>query len=161
MKSLVIITIMCSALFSNLMFATEETSPVTPIKELKVDEINFEQLPKESTVGNLEELVTEESSPLDSLLEWVGSHGYLYPFAEGMGYVNGVLCHIGNYPRSTIYTVMEGPQYGLQTVVTPDGYVMYVNYDYALEYTPQGVILHHNYSDSEVITGSTQVISFY
>ena len=49
----------------------------------------------------------------------------------------------------------------VHTVMSYSGYVMYVNYDFDLEYTPFGIIFHHYYSDSEIITGSTQVISFY
>lgn len=163
MRSLKLLTILCAVLLSSAAIAEEknEAPLVTPIKELQNNAIDFENLPKESVIGSLAECVKESESLLDLLTDRVKRKPLLYPYSEGLAYVNGVLCHVGDYPRSIIYTVLEGPQYGLQTVTSYAGYVMYVNYDYELEYTPYGVILHHYYSDSKIITGSTQVISFY
>lgn len=163
MRSLKIITILCAFLLSYSVYAEDETpaSLVTPIKEVKNDVIDFENLPKESIIGSLADCVVESESFLDTLVERSRRNPILYPYSEGMAYVNGFLCHVGNYPRSIIYTFLEGPQYGLQTVTDYYGGVLYVNYEYTLEYTPFGVILHHYYYDSEIVTGSTQVISFY
>ncbi len=163
MRSLKLLTILCAIFLSSAGYAEEENAvpPVTPIKELKNDAIDFENLPKESVIGSLAECVTDSESLLDLLTDRVKRKPMLYPYSEGLAYVNGILCHVGDYPRSIIYTVLEGPQYGLQTVMSYSGYVMYVNYDFDLEYTPFGIIFHHYYSDSEIITGSTQVISFY
>lgn len=155
-----LITTLCAVIFTFAVFA-EETSPVSPIQEVKNEAVDFENLPKESVVGALANCVKEENSLLDDLTKRVHLNRLLYPYSEGLAFVNGILCHQGHYPRSIVYTVLEGPQYGLQTVLNHYGEVLYVNYEYWLEYTPYGVILHHDYSDSEIITGSTQVISFY
>lgn len=166
MKTLKILTILCSIVLSSLSFAEEESpaTKVTPIKEMKVDGLNFEKLSEENKVGNLAEYVKENETSLDCFLDRIKKHKkhvIMHPFAEGVAYVNGVLCHVGNYPQSIIYTVLEGPQYGLQTTTTNTGFVLYVNYEYMIEYTPFGVILHHYYSDSEVQTGANQAIIFY
>src|SRR4029077_235313 len=150
MKALHIFAVIFSMVFSSFSFAEQETLPVTPIKNLKVEEVNFDNLPKESNVGNLAGLVKEEkeTSLLDSLSERIRNRAILYPYAEGIAYVNGQLCHVGNYSQSIIYTVLEGPYYGTQTTTAYDGVVLYVNYDYKLKYTPGGVIFYHYYSDS-------------
>lgn len=163
MKSFHIFAIICSLVLSNLCCAEQEKAElsVTPIKELKIEGMDFENLPKESRIGNLSEFVQKEEGLADILSERVRKRVLLYPYSEGLAYVNGWLCHIGNYPQSIIYTVLEGPHYGTQTTTTHDGVVLYVNYDYVLEYIPGGVALHHYYSDSKVVTGSTQVIKLY
>lgn len=163
MKSFSMLAIILSAFALNFCFAEQETSDigVTPIKEIEVKEIDFEKLPEESQVGNLSELVKEEENITDLFTERARSRVILYPYAETLAYVNGQLCHVGNYAQSVIYTVLEGPYYGTQTTVTYDGVVLYVNYDYATEYTSGGVVLYHYYSDSKVITGSNQIIKFY
>ena len=163
MKALKIFTIVCTLLISSLSFAEEASTPIVkPIAEVKNEAIDFDQLPKESVTGALAEHVTEKESVFDSLEGRIKKRKpMLYPYSEGLAYVNGFLSHIGNYPYSIIYTVLEGPQYGLQTVTDYNGFLLYVNYDYSLEYTPHGMIFHHYYDDSETITGSTQVISFY
>jgi hypothetical protein len=165
-------------LLTNVMFAEQESTPkvppsneqeestpkVTPIKEIKVDGLNFEEVSKESKIGCLAEYVKDKSISLESFLQAIKlhkTHLMLSPYAEGLAYVNGQLCHVGNYPQSIIYTVLEGPHYGLQTTTAYSGLILYVNYDYSGEYTPYGVVLHHYYSDSEVITGANQVVSFY
>jgi hypothetical protein len=85
----------------------------------------------------------------------------MYPNTETLAYVNGYLSHIGYYPQSIIYTVLEGPYYGMQTTTAVNGVVLYINYDYVVEYTAIGVVFHHYYSDSEVITGANQIVKFY
>lgn len=166
MRSLKLIPTICAILLACSIHAEEESaaSVVTPINEITCETLDFDLLPKESIIGSLSEYVAGSETLLDLLTESVKrkkQKALLYPFAEGLVYLNGVLCHVGNYSQSIIYTVLEGPQYGLQTVTTYDGFVLYVNYEYVLEYTPAGVILHHDYADSETITGSTQVISFH
>jgi hypothetical protein len=167
MRSLQILTISFSILVSGLCFAEQEhlsTDHVKPIKEIKVEELDFDQLSQESKIGSLADYVKDNETSLDSFLDAIKIHEtqlILHPYAEGLAYVNGVLCHVGNYPQSIIYTVLEGPQYGLQTTTAYNGIVLYINYDYQIEYTPYGVILHHYYSDSKVVTGSNQVIIFY
>jgi hypothetical protein len=170
MKTLYLFILLSSFAFANFCVAEQEEAtvlPVTPIQTLKVEGLDFDNLPKESTIGNLSEVVRDdENSLLDNLMERRGKKKkkhkdlMLYPYAETVAYVNGQLCHVGNYTQSVIYTVLEGPYYGTQTTMTYGGIVMYVNYDYEMEYTPAGVILHHYYDDSKVITGATQVIIF-
>ena len=162
MKLAHILAIVFSTVFLNFCCAEQEASEpsVTPIKEIEVKELNFDDLPKESKIGNLSELVKDETSFTSIFEDRIKSHVILYPYAEGLAYVNGQLCHVGNYPQSIIYTVLEGPYYGTQTTTTRHGVVLYVNYDYVTEYTVAGVVLHHYYSDSEVITGSNQIIKF-
>ncbi len=108
---------------------------------------------------------SEESSELfaDDIMKKKKKNGsvVMIPQGEGIAYVNGQLCHIANYPFSVIYTVLEGPYYGLQTTMTYDGIVLYVNDEYTLKQKATGAILYHYYDDSVVITGSTQVIRFY
>jgi homoserine dehydrogenase len=169
MKSWHLFALICATVFSSFCCAEQEESTeslVKPIQELAVKELNFEDLPKESQVGNLAELVKEEESQLaDILTERVKkkkkSSLIMYPNAEMLAYVNGQLCHVGYYPQSIIYTVLEGPYYGTQTTTAVNGVVLYVNYDYVVEYTVGGVVFHHYYSDSEVVTGSNQIVRFY
>ncbi len=162
MKSFHLLTIIFSLVFVNLACAEQEQSQllVTPIKEVKVEEIDFENLPEQSQIGNLAEVVKSEESLLEKLSDHIQGQLILHPYAESLAYINGQLCHVGNYSQSVIYTVLEGPYYGTQTTLAYNGVVLYVNYDYVMEYTPYGVVLHHHYSDSEVVTGSNQVIIF-
>lgn len=166
MKSWHLFALICMTVFSSFCCAEQESteSLVKPIQEIEVKELNFEDLPKESQIGNLAEVVKGEESLADALVERVKkkkSHLIMYPNAEMLAYVNGQLCHVGYYPQSIIYTVLEGPYYGTQTTTAVNGVVLYVNYDYVVEYTVGGVVFHHYYSDSEVITGSNQIIKFY
>lgn len=168
MKTL--ITIISACLLMNCCFAEQEvetastTANVTPIKKIQLEELDFDQLAQESKIGSLAEYVKSEETSLECFLDRIKKHRkqvVLQPYAECLAYVNNVLCHIGNYSQSIIYTVLEGPHYGLQTTTAYNGIILYINYEYVLEYTPYGVVLHHYYSDSEVVTGSNQVISFY
>ncbi len=167
MKSLKILAIISSILLTSFSFAEEETKSVesatdkTEIKEIRVEELNFEKLTQESKIGALAEHVKDDKVSIESFLEAMRAQVILHPYAETLAYVNGQLCHVGNYPQSVIYTVLEGPYYGLQTTMTYSGIVLYTNQSYVLEYTPYGVVLHHYYSDSEVVTGSNQLIIFY
>lgn len=166
MKSLNLFVLMCTTVFSSFCCAEQESSDelVKPIQEIKVKELNFEELPKESQIGHLAGVLQAEESLTDILSERIKkkkSHLIMYPNAEALMYVNGQLCHVGYYPQSIIYTVLEGPYYGTQTTTAVNGVVLYVNYDYVAEYTIGGVVLHHYYSDSEVITGSNQIVKFY
>lgn len=157
-----ILTIITGFFIPFAAFAAEEVKvpPVAPIQEIKNKSLDFDNLPKKSVIGALANYVTSEKSLLDGVAKRIHWDSLLYPNSEGLAYINGFLCHVGNYPRSIVYTFLEGPQYGLQTVLDYYGNVLYVNYDYSIEYAPYGVIFHHFYSDSEIITGSTQVISF-
>lgn len=166
MKTSQMLTIIFAILISNLCFSQQETHSATvrPIKEIQIAELKFDQLSQESNIGNLAEYVKDEETSLESFLDAIRIHRrqtVLHPYTEGLAYVNGALCHVGNYSQSIIYTVLEGPHYGLQTTTAYNGIILYINYDYTIEYTPYGVVLHHYYSDSEVITGSNQVIVFY
>ena len=164
MKTIKILLAISTLLFTNPGFAEEEQTPplaVTPMQVVQNETIDLENLPKESIVGSLAEVVKDEESLLDSLEERIHYNSMLYPYSEQLAFVNGFLCHIGYYPRSIVYTMLDGPQYGIQTVTKRNGKVLYVNYDYSVEFTPYGTILYHYYDDSKIITGSTQVISFY
>jgi hypothetical protein len=164
MKSLHLVAIVLSMACLSFCDAEENQTaslPVTPIKELQVEGLDFDNLPTESKVGNLSEVVKEKASLADAFVEQIQTHAILHPYAEGLAYVNGQLCHIGHYTKCNIYTVLEGPHYGLQTTTTHHGIVLYINYQYEIEYTPVGLVLHHFYDDSEVVTGSNQVIVFY
>lgn len=164
MKSLKILAIISSLFLVNLCCAEQEAATaVAPIKEIAVDGLNFTQLAQEeSRVGNLAEHVQGANQLLGNsdVIRGGKNKLILYPDSEGLVYVNGELCHVGNYPQSIIYTVMAGPRYGLQTTTDYNGIVLYVNYEYKVKYTSAGVILRHRYSDSKVVTGSNQVIIF-
>lgn len=139
-----------------------ENIEVKPIQTLTVETLDFDQLSNESKTGYLAQHVKADASSETTMLGIrmsIGSY-QLQPYSETLAYVNGVLCHIGNYSESIIYTVLEGPYYGLQTVTSYSGRVLYINGEYEIEVTPIGNILHHFYYDSEVITGSNQVIIF-
>lgn len=72
MKTLHLFAIIFSMVFSSFCFAEQETPlDVTPIQQLKVEEIDFDNLPKESQVGNLAAVVEEEPTLADSLMEKV------------------------------------------------------------------------------------------
>ncbi len=111
-------------------------------------------------MGSLSKFIKKENSNWDSLLQAFYHRPILRPINQGLAYVNGELCHVGNYLHSTLYTVLEGPHYGLQTVVDYNGFVLFVNFDYDLEYISGGLILHHYYDDCKVVTGATQMIIF-
>lgn len=161
-KSLIFLATLISI---NLCYAGEESKESEPnvktLNEIHLESINFEELAKATTVGSLADYVKDAETPLDSFLERIKRKLHLQPNDEYVAFVNGQLCHIGYYPRSIIYTVLQGPYYGLQTTTTCTGVVLYVNYDYDIEYTSYGVILHHYYDDSEVVTGANQLITFY
>ena len=163
MKFIKLLSVLFSVFFCMSGFAEEDIPPslVTPIKEVRIEDLILENIPKESFVGDLSQLVeTPMSNLAASLTDQIRSNHILTPYAEGLAYVNGTLCHVGNYKRSTIYTVLEGPYYGLQTTMSLSGEILYVNHEYRLKNTSNGVILQHKYRDSKVITGSTQVIIF-
>lgn len=161
MKPFHILAIIFSMVISNFCGAEQEIS-VTPIKKIELEEVNFDNLPREAQVSNLSELVKDEEGFADAFSQKIKTPLILYPYSEGLAYVNGQLCHVGNYSRSVIYTVLEGPYYGTQMTLTYSGIVMHVNdYDYDMKYTNGGVIFHHYYPDSKVITGANQVIKFY
>lgn len=85
-----------------------------------------------------------------------------YPYSEDLVFVNDVLCHVGSYPHVIIYTVLEGAEFGKQTLTDPDsGEVVDGKHDFDLEDSPDGKVLHHHYDNAEVITGSKQVIRYY
>lgn len=136
---------------------------VNPIAEIEVKELSDENLPTHSLIGSLADVLDEDETISSYFVERIKKkkNPIMSPDAEGLVYVNGQLCHEGHYPRTVIYTELAGPFYGRQTTMTYDRFVLYVNYDYKAEYTPGGVVLHHYYSDSEVITGSNQIIRFY
>lgn len=161
MKPLHLLAIIFCTVFSQFCSAEQEATDVTPIKKIEVEGLNFADIPKDSQKGNLSEFVQDDCNLADAFLNRIRHYTPLYPLEEGMAYVNGQLCHVGKYPRSIIYTVLEGPYFGTQTTVTYDGIVLYVNQDYKIEYTPGGVIFRHEYADSKVITGANQVIKLY
>ncbi len=164
MKIKFLLILLLISIVSFCFSAEEETnSLVQSFKSLEVSTLNFEELSKKTEVGALSDVLNRETEKgsflcLDSIFST--SH-YLYPYAEQVAYVNGQLCHIGNYTHTVIYTNLDGPYYGLQTTMTYNGVVLMVNQSYDLEYAYGGAILHHFYTDCEIITGSTQVIRFY
>ncbi len=172
MKTFQIITIILLVTLSSVCFSEQErpSSPQeAPKQELKIDEINLEELPTESqNVSDLAAFVKDkESDPTihESLLASLVKLIYkkqlvIAPIAEGVVYINGELCHVGNYYNSSIYTVLEGPRYGCQTVLNLYGEIVSINYNFTLEHTSAGIVFHHFYPDSVVITGATQVVVF-
>lgn len=141
---------------------------VKSIQPLGIEKFKFEELPKQSKVGGLAAAVTKGKSFSRISTETLRAKKkkkkkalFMSPQAEQLLYINGELCHVANYARSVIYTVLEGPYYGTQTTMTYDGVILYVSYDYDFEETFDGVILYHYYDDSVVITGANQVIKFY
>ncbi len=172
MKSLYLFAVIIAVAFSNVCFAEQENTEVQPFSEtesqafteIEVKELIFEDLPKDSLIGNISDVINEEDSLVNALVERLKkkkTHFSMHPHAEGVSYINGQLCHVGNYPQSVIYTVLEGPYYGTQTTMNYYGAILFVNHDYVMEHTFGGVLLHHYYSDSEIVTGSTQIIQFY
>lgn len=164
MKFVYHLTMLFTVFFSIHCFAEKEQQKdaVNAIKEMAIEQLDFESLCKKSKIGNLAQCVKDkdEEEVESPFLERIKTQVLLHPYIQEFAYVNGVLCHVASYPQSVIYTVLQGPQYGLQTVVDHQGIILYINYDYTVEYTYIGVILHHYYSDCEVITGSNQVIMF-
>ena len=159
--SLVILTVCVSNAFCNEQENIQDD--VKPIKKIELKQLDDENRPEDSQIGNLADVVEEDESDSSVFMERIKKrrNPIRYPNAEGLVYINGQLCHEGHYPRTIIYTELSGPFYGTQTTMDYSGFVLYVNYDYTAEYTPAGVVLHHYYSDSEVITGSNQIIQFY
>lgn len=162
MKLLNLFVIVCVTAVSTICAEQDHSENlVKPIQEIEVEGLNFNNLPKESQTGDLKEVVgnnDERVNPWTNRIKM--PKVIMHPNAETVAYVNGQLCHIGNYPQSVIYTVLEGPNYGTQTTMTYDGIILYVNYEFELEHTFGGVVLHHFYADSKIITGSNQVIKF-
>lgn len=146
----------------------EFSSSAKSTQPLGLEKFKFEQLPKQSKVGGMAAAVTKGRSSSSIPTETLRAKkrkkkkgSFISPQAEQLLYINGQLCHVANYSRSVIYTVLEGPYYGTQTTMTYDGVVLYVNYDYEFEETFDGVIFYHYYDDSVVITGANQVIKLY
>lgn len=134
------------------------------VQEAGIDKLDFNNLP-ENEPSNLADFLgnAKTETSLDSLttLRNFGSKRIIVPASQGMMYIHGELCHVANYETSTIITVFEGPNYGLQTVVDYYGVVRYVNRYCTVEYSRSGgMILRHGYPDCLVITGRDQIVVF-
>lgn len=166
MKLFSILTVAFAAFCLNFCHADQNQKSsdsevsVLPIKNIELQDIDFANLPKDPA-GNLAPVVKDEKAENNTFIELIRSRVQISPHAETLAYVNGQLCHVGNYAQSIIYTVLEGPYFGTQTTVTYDGILLYVNTDFDVEYLYEGTILYHYYPDSKVITGSNQIVKFY
>ena len=163
---LILTTIVSNFCCFNDCYAVEEktVSLIDSIPQIEIKELDFEDLSKESQTGQLLEFVKENTNEQMALVQrrkGKKKKVLMHPLAEELAYINGQLCHVANYSQSVIYTVLSGPYTGTQTTMTYNGIILYVNHDYAMEYKRGGTVYHHYYSDSEVVTGSNQVIRFY
>ncbi|MBA3721644.1 MAG: hypothetical protein H0W88_04510 [Parachlamydiaceae bacterium] len=165
MKALAILMTLCSIMFLPAIHAEEqnaETVQEVLINELQLDKIDFDELQKAASdePTNLYDCVSGSDEGLDCI-RCMQRQMILQPYSQGVRYVKGALCHVGNYNHSSIITVLEGYNAGLQTTVDYYGYVLVVNYPYVIECTPGGGVTYkHSYPDSTVVTGSNQLIYF-
>lgn len=173
MKKLYFIFVFCILCFTNHVFSEIEQlgslDKLLSIKEGMKNEWNLPSLDFEklaSEAGDQKKLLPHLNMPVKELsvpckeLGLFKNHKTLVitPITQGKVFINGVYCHVGNYARTVIITVLEGAQFGLQTTMTYQGRVLSCNYVCFLDNTYAGIFLRHEYPDVTVITGSEQVI---
>jgi hypothetical protein len=173
MKVLKFMAVSSVLLLSNLCANEDAVTKIDQesiIQEVQTSNLDFSELRKKApmAVSNLADCIygAENSSVAELALDRVKrkkrrKKPVQFPNSEALTYINGFLCHVGNYTRSSIVTVMDGPDYGLQTTVDYSGIVLSVNYECIVEHTPDGVTFKHEYPDCQIITGSEQIIKFY
>lgn len=141
------------------------------VKDLKLNHIiksfkgnNAEKLTDELASDITTRAISADSPAAMTINKLYGYHHCLIvaPVSQGLSYIDGARCHIGTYLRSTIITVLEGPNYGCQlTISNLTGQIVYLNPNYMIDYTPGGVIFRHEYNDSSVVTGADQIVFVY
>lgn len=80
------------------------------------------------------------------------------PISQGLTYIDGELCHVGDYPNISLITVLQGPHRGMQTTLDYNGVVLCVNLVFFVQDTPAGIVLRHEYPGTTVKTGVDQVV---
>lgn len=172
MKKIFIYLMAAICLFTNLFSINHELDSPNKLlalkgqvkKEWNLPDLNFEELAKSASsnqnlLNHIDVQPKEMTSPCKEMGRYFQQKSLvIVPITQGILYVNGVLCHVGNYARTVLITVLEGPQFGLQTTMNYRGRVLACNFVCYLDNTPDGVLLRHEYYDSTVITGTTQVI---
>lgn len=146
------------------------------VKELKLEELKLDELIQANVSSKPEAMIKALSSDVSTraisadspaamtINKLYGYHNCLIvvPISQGFSFIDGARCHVGTYLKSTIITVMEGPNYGCQlTVSNYTGQIICINPAYLVEFTPGGVIFRHEYNDSTVVTGYDQVVFVY
>lgn len=155
------------------LFAVEEqlgsaeatlNSQVQITREMTIPGLDFGKLAQTETKSPLSSFVQETESSVKSLRGFnriVRNAVVVAPYTQGKVIVNGILCHVANYARCSLVTVLDGPFFGTQTTISPAGVVLIVNNVCYLDETPYGLIIRHEYADCTVLTGLDQVIIFH
>lgn len=126
----------------------------------QMEKLDFSQLQKEArSTKILDKLLGDE----DLLCIWCQHpDGKILPYSQGYCHVNDEYCHVANYMYTSVITVLEGPNYGLQTTIDYFGVVVAINVDFSVtRVRGGGVIFKHYYPDCKIITGYDQVILLY
>ena len=124
----------------------------------KLDAIDFDHLPEEDTI-QVPNLIDEKKES-ETSFGFNARSVIETPIDQGMSYINGVLCHVGDYPYYSIITPFEGLHYGVQVIVDYSGRILSVNRYYTIEQSIYGVTLTHYYQDYTIITGQDQIIVY-
>ncbi len=84
----------------------------------------------------------------------------LIPYSQELAYSQGDLCHFAYYSDVTVVTVLSGPEYGYQVILSPYGHVLSTQSFYYLDSNAYGLYLRHEYLDVTIVTGTDQVVYF-
>ncbi|MCE5319335.1 MAG: hypothetical protein LLG04_18465 [Parachlamydia sp.] len=133
-------------------------------KTVEMPELDFEAL-KDGTLS----VKAEEVAPFFG--EKAVSSGYsvfgyypsgvtLLPYAQDLVFTSGELCHIANYTYVTVVTMLSGPTYGYQVIMTTSGLVLSTQDLFYIDSNINGVYLRHEYYDVTIVTGTDQVVYF-
>lgn len=137
----------------------DEVKEMSPISEILIDDERFANLDFDILTE------TESDESLESLLknsdEAHTKALMVLPYHQGLALIRGEMCHIADYARCSIITVLQGPHYGIQTITTPNGFILRVKTNFFVDSTPQGIYLRHEYRNSTVITGSAQMVVYH
>lgn len=84
----------------------------------------------------------------------------LLPYAQDLVFSSGELCHVANYTYVTVVTMLSGPTYGYQVIMTTSGVVLSTHDIFYIDSNINGVYLRHEYYDVTIVTGTDQVVYF-
>lgn len=167
MKFLTIFILSCSLLQGTNSYAEENQS----LKQQSLNEVLMLESKEENL--DLEKIIAEAPDAAENPKELTeilqgensntleASYGFsqtaILPYSQYLASINGVMCHVGHYPFSTVITPFEGLHYGVQTVFDTHGNLLAVNRAFVAEHSRRGVTFKHYYPDCTVITGRDQI----
>lgn len=160
-------TILPLLLIASSLSAAEITlAPLHQITEKKVEmpELDLNALKDGSLSVKAEEIAPffgeKEVNRGYSVFGYYPSGVTLLPYAQDLVYSNGELCHVANYTYVTVVTMLSGPTYGYQVIMTTSGSVLSTQDLFYIDSNIDGVYLRHEYYDVTIVTGTDQVVYF-